>query len=114
MYPYNNLACSLLGFANSDNSATIGIESSYNSFLQGTDGREYGYMDSDNNMETVIKDAKDGDNIVSSVDMNIQRIVQKSIKKYMKKYSPKRISVVIANPNNGRKFWQWQMILLLI
>ncbi|MFR6560962.1 MAG: penicillin-binding transpeptidase domain-containing protein [Eubacterium ventriosum] len=58
-------------------------------------------MDSDNNMETVIKDAKDGDNIVSSVDMNIQRIVQKSIKKYMKKYSPKRISVVIANPNNG-------------
>ena len=43
MYPYNNLACSLLGFANSDNSATIGIESSYNSFLQGTDGREYGY-----------------------------------------------------------------------
>ena len=33
--------------------------------------------------------------------MNIQRIVQKSIKKYMKKYSPKRISVVIANPNNG-------------
>ena len=101
MYPYNNLACSLLGFANSDNSATIGIESSYNSFLQGTDGREYGYMDSDNNMETVIKDAKDGDNIVSSIDMNIQRIVQKSIKKYMKKYSPKRISVVIANPNNG-------------
>ena len=57
MYPYNSLACSLLGFANSDNSATIGIESSYNSFLQGTDGREYGYMDSDNNMETVIKDA---------------------------------------------------------
>ena len=52
-------------------------------------------------METVIKDAKDGDNIVSSIDMNIQRIVQKSIKKYMKKYSPKRISVVIANPNNG-------------
>lgn len=101
MYPYNSLACSLLGFANSDNSATIGIESSYNSFLQGTDGREYGYMDSDNNMETVIKDAKDGDNIVSSIDMNIQRIVQKSIKKYMKKYSPKRISVVIANPNNG-------------
>ena len=101
MYPYNNLACSLLGFANSDNSATIGIESSYSSFLQGTDGREYGYMDSDNNMETVIKDAKDGDNIVSSIDMNIQRIVQKSIKKYMKKYSPKRISVVIANPNNG-------------
>ncbi len=101
MYPYNNLACSVLGFTNSDNSATVGIESSYNSFLQGVNGREYGYMDSDNNMENVIKDAEDGDNVVSTIDMNIQRIVQKSIKKYMKKYKPKRISVVIANPNNG-------------
>lgn len=101
MYPYNNLACSVLGFANSDNSATVGIESSYNSFLQGVNGREYGYMDADNNMENVIKDAEDGNNVVSTIDMNIQRIVQNSIKKYMKKYKPKRISVVIANPNNG-------------
>lgn len=101
MYPYNNLACSVLGFANSDNSATVGIESSYNSFLKGVNGREYGYMDADNNMENVIKDAEDGNNVVSTIDMNIQRIVQNSIKKYMKKYKPKRISVVIANPNNG-------------
>lgn len=113
MYPYNSLACSLLGFANSDNSATIGIESSYNSFLQGTDGREYGYMDSDNNMETVIKDAKDGDNIVSSIDMNIQRIVQKSIKKYMKNTVQREFQLLLQILTMG-KFWQWQMILLLI
>lgn len=101
MYPYNQLACSVLGFANSDNSATIGIESSYNSFLNGVDGREYGYMDSDNNMEAVIKDAQNGYNVISSIDMNIQRIVQKAVKKYMKKYNPKRIAVVIADPNTG-------------
>lgn len=101
MYPYDTLACSVLGFSNSDNSATIGIESSYSSYLQGVDGREYGYMDSDNNMETVIKDAENGNTVISSIDMNIQRIVQKAIKKYMKKYKPKRIAVVIADPNTG-------------
>ena len=101
MYPYNSLACSTLGFVNKDGSANIGIESSYNDVLSGLNGREYGYVNSDNSMETVIKDPTNGDTVVSTIDMNIQRIVQKAIKKYMKKYSPKRISVVIANPNNG-------------
>lgn len=101
MYPYDTLACSVLGFSNSDNSATVGIESSYSNYLKGVDGREYGYMDSDNNMETVIKDAENGNTVISSIDMNIQRIVQKAIKKYMKKYNPKRIAVVIADPNTG-------------
>lgn len=101
MYPYNTLACSTIGFANSDNSATVGIESSYGEYLAGVDGREYGYMDAENNMETVIKDAESGDTVVSSIDMNIQRIVQKAIKKYMKKYKPQRIAVVVADPNTG-------------
>lgn len=101
MYPYNTLACSVLGFSNSDNSATVGIESSYSDYLKGVEGREYGYMDADNNMETVIKDAENGNTVISSIDMNIQRIVQKAIKKYMKKYNPKRIAVVIADPNTG-------------
>lgn len=101
MYPYNTLACSVLGFSNSDNNATIGIESSYGKYLSGTNGREYGYMDAENNMETVIKDAINGNTVVSTIDMNIQRIVQKAIKKYMKKYKPKRIAVVIADPNTG-------------
>lgn len=101
MYPYSTLACSVLGFSYADNSATLGIESSYGDYLKGVDGREYGYMDSENNMESVIKDAQNGNDVVSSIDMNIQRIVQKSIKKYMKKYQPKRIAVVVADPNTG-------------
>lgn len=101
MYPYNSLACSVLGFSNINNEASLGIESSYSDELNGLEGREYGYMDAENNMEMVIKDAEDGNNIISSIDMNIQRIVQEAIKKYMKKYEPKRIAVVIADPNTG-------------
>ena len=101
MYPNNTLACSTIGFANSNNVADIGMESSFSKYLQGIDGREYGYMDSDNNMEGVIRDPVDGNTVVSTIDTNIQRIVQKSVRKYMKKYHPKRIAVVIADPNNG-------------
>ena len=101
MYPNNTLACSTIGFANSNNVADIGMESSFSKYLQGVDGREYGYMDSDNNMEGVIRDPVDGNTVVSTIDSNIQRIVQKSVRKYMKKYHPKRIAVVIADPNNG-------------
>ena len=100
-YPYSTLACSVLGFSNKNNQATIGIEASYNDYLNGINGREYGYMDAENNMETVVKNAENGDNVISSIDMNIQRIVQNGIKKYMKKYSPKRIAAVIADPNTG-------------
>ncbi len=101
MYPNNTLACSTIGFANSNNVADVGMEKSFSKYLQGVDGREYGYMDSDNNMEGVIKDAEDGNTVVSTIDTNIQRIVQKSVRKYMKKYKPKRIAVVVADPNNG-------------
>lgn len=100
-YPYDNLACTVLGFSNSNNEATIGIEASYSDYLEGVDGREYGYIGTENNLQRVIKEAQNGDDVISSIDMNIQRIVQKSINKYMKKYKPKRIAVVVADPNNG-------------
>lgn len=101
MYPYNSLACSVLGFSNVNNEASIGIECSYSDQLNGLEGREYGYMDAENNMEMVIKDAQNGNSVISSIDMNIQRIVQNAITKYMEKYKPKRIAVVIADPNTG-------------
>ena len=102
MYPNNSLACNVLGFSNADNSAYNGIEASYSEYLKGTDGREYGYMDSDSTgVEATIMDATNGKTVVSSIDMNIQRIVQKAIKKYMKKYHPKRIAVVVSDPNTG-------------
>lgn len=101
MYPYNSLGCSVLGFSNSANEALVGIEGYYSEELNGTNGREYGYVGLDNSMSGVVKDAENGNIVISSIDMNIQRIVENAIKKYMKKYNPQRIAVVVADPNNG-------------
>ena len=46
-YPYNTLASDVIGFTVSGNVGSNGIEASYNSILNGTDGREYGYLSED-------------------------------------------------------------------
>lgn len=101
MYPFDSLACSVIGFVNKDGSSDTGIESYYNEYLTGINGREYGYVNSDSNMESVVKDPINGNTVVSTIDINIQRIVQDKIKEYKKKFKPKRMAVVIANPNTG-------------
>ena len=69
-YPYNSLACNVLGFSLSDGEeGSGGIEQYYNDQLIGTSGREYGYLNDDSNLERVIKPATDGNTVVSTIDM---------------------------------------------
>ena len=53
VYPYNSLACSVIGFTSGDGSqGNGGIEQYYDETLIGVNGREYGYLNDDSNMET--------------------------------------------------------------
>lgn len=102
IYPYNSLACNIIGFATSDGiSGTGGIEQSYNEALIGTNGREYGYLNDDSNLEKVIKSATNGNTVVSTMDVNIQNIVEKYIKDWQDRMGSDRIGVVVMDPNNG-------------
>lgn len=108
-YPGNTLACDVIGFVQGDNTGFYGLEEYYNDILNGTDGREYGFMNEDLIMEESIKPAVDGYTIVSTIDTNIQSIVEKHITKYMNthrdEYRPgpaaENIGVIVMNPNNG-------------
>lgn len=102
IYPYNSLACNVIGFATSDGGAgTGGIEQSYNDSLIGTNGREYGYLNDDSNLEKVIKSATNGNTVVSTMDVNIQNIVEKYIKDWQNRIGSDRVGVVVMDPNNG-------------
>ena len=59
-YPYGALASSVVGFTTSGNLGINGIEQHYNDVLNGVDGREYGYLNTDNNFEKTIKAARNG------------------------------------------------------
>lgn len=100
-YPYSGLACSVIGFTAAGNVGTWGIEEYYNERLNGVDGREYGYVNSDNIMEKVTKPAEDGYSVISTLDLNVQTIVEKYIKQWKEEYNPDNIGVIIMNPQNG-------------
>ena len=100
-YPFSSLACNVIGFTSAGNVGTWGIEEYYNNYLNGVDGREYGYVNNDNIMEAVKKPAEDGNSIVSTIDFNVQTIVEKWIKHYNELYQPDNIGVVIMDPRNG-------------
>ena len=77
IYPNGSLACDVIGFTGKDNTATFGLEGYYNSTLNGTNGREYGYLNDDETLERTTIAATDGYNIVTTIDSNIQSIVEK-------------------------------------
>lgn len=82
VYPNGTLACDVLGFATADNNGMYGLEQYYNEVLNGTTGREYGYLNADANLERTTKPATDGYSIVSTLDINIQSIVEKYLKEF--------------------------------
>lgn len=108
-YPYDTLASGMLGFASSGNVGNSGIEAYYNSVLNGTDGREYGYLDSDAGYEKTVKEAENGKTVVSTIDLQVQSIVEKHILAFNEEHKnlategegSKHTAVMVMNPQNG-------------
>lgn len=77
VYPNNTLACDVIGFTGKDNVGSYGLEQYYNETLNGTNGREYGYLSEGEMLERTVVSAVDGYNIVTTIDGNVQQIVEK-------------------------------------
>ena len=80
-YPYGAFAAAVLGFTDGEGVGTYGLEKSYQSTLAGVDGRTItlknavGNAIADQNATTFA--AKDGSNLVLSLDVNVQEIVER-------------------------------------
>ena len=109
-YPYATLAADLIGFTASGNVGNSGLEAYYNDTLNGTDGREYGYLDETSSVEKIVKEAADGKTLVTSIDLNLQTIVEKYIKEFNDAHKDeedptilgsKNTAVMVMRPNTG-------------
>lgn len=108
-YPLSTLASATVGFVSDGNVGTVGLEKYYDSTLNGVDGREYGYLNSDNAIEKTVIPAENGKNLYCSIDANIQTIVENKIKEFADTYKnnartgdgAEEIAVVMMNPNTG-------------
>lgn len=101
MYPFSTLACDLIGFTSGDDIGLWGIESYYDKMLSGIDGRKYGYLNDDVDLQKVTEEPHNGKTIVSTVDINIQRIAEKYISEFMQETGAKNVAALVMNPNNG-------------
>ncbi len=108
-YPYKTLASDVSGFTTNGNVGSNGIEASYNSILNGTDGREYGYLDEDSGYEKTVKEPINGSTVVSTIDLQVQSIVEQHILEFNEEHKneatqgegSKNTGVIVMNPQNG-------------
>ncbi len=108
VYPYGKLAASLLGFVSAGNNGVLGLENQFNDTLNGINGRSYGYLNTDNNLEKTVVEPENGKTIVTTIDTNIQSIVEKEIVKWNKAFASgdslgsQNTACLVMDPSTGR------------
>jgi len=109
IYPNSSLASHIIGFTTNDNQGLAGLERFYCDILSGTNGREYGFLNEDAELERTTIAAIDGNSIVTTIDSNIQAICEK----YLRRFAEERrdnhregngafnVGVIIQEVNTG-------------
>ncbi len=106
-YPYDTFAASLLGFTTSGNAGMTGLEHEYNSVLNGTNGRSYGYLNEDSDVEKTVIEPENGNTLVTTLDINIQTIIEEEIAEFNRAYArndapgSQHTAVLAMNPQTG-------------
>lgn len=100
-YPYNTLSCDVIGFTVDGNVGTYGIEQYYNDVLNGVDGREYGYLTEETDLERTTIAPVNGENVQLTIDVNIQRIIEEKIWEFNEAIGSMNTAVIVMDPNNG-------------
>lgn len=104
-YVYDDIASKVIGFTGSDNQGIIGLEVSYDNYLQGTSGLILTVTDAkgieldgtkENRLEPVA-----GNDLVTSLDINIQKYATQLALKTLEAKEAKSVSIIVMNPQNG-------------
>lgn len=101
IYPFNDMACSLIGFVNEIGDPIAGVEMYYNHELVGRDGRDFEYIDKNLGVLRKKVPPTNGKDVVLTIDVGIQKIVTDKVKAYMNSKKPKNMAVLVMNPSNG-------------
>lgn len=101
IYPLNKVASDIIGFTYSGDTAEWGLEGYYNSKLNGKNGVRYGYFNSNLELEENEIEAKNGLNIVTTIDSAAQKLTEEIIADYQKREGAENVGIIVMNPNNG-------------
>lgn len=105
-YPFGSLASKVIGFTGSDNQGIIGLEVRYDEELAGEAGQiltmtDAGGIELKKEGEERVEPVN-GDDLIVSLDYNIQTYAQQAAYKAYEAKKAKRVSVIVMNPQDGR------------
>ena len=104
-YPYDTLASHVLGFTGSDNQGIVGLEVYYDDLLMGEAGSINTLTNArgeevENRAERRVEGTT-GQNLVTSIDINIQQYITQKALEVLEKKQAKRVCIIVMNPQNG-------------
>ncbi len=104
-YPYSTLASHVLGFTGSDNQGIVGLEVYYDDLLMGENGSINTVTNARGieveNMAERRVEGTAGQNLVTSIDINIQQYITQEALEVLEKKQAKRVCIIVMNPQNG-------------
>ena len=104
-YPYSTLASHVLGFTGSDNQGIVGLEVYYDDLLMGENGSintvtNARGIEVENVAERRVEGTA-GQNLITSIDINIQQYITQKAMEVLEKKQAKRVCIIVMNPQNG-------------
>lgn len=104
-YTYDDLASKVIGFTGSDNQGIVGLEVEYEEYLTGKNGLILTVTDAkgvelENTRENRLEPVA-GDDLVTSIDYNIQLYAQQLALRTLEAKEAKSVSIIVMNPQNG-------------
>jgi len=105
VYPYGEFLAHVLGFTNIDQVGMYGIESVYNTELQGIPSRRIVNTDSKGRVLPYgyeeYFEGEEGLNVVLTIDETIQHFAEDALEKGFKDNNAESANIIIINPNTG-------------
>ena len=104
-YPWKQIASKVLGFTGGENQGIIGLEVKYDEYLQGENGQiltvtDVRGLEVENSSEVRVDPIR-GENLHTSLDMNIQAYVTQIAERVLEQKEAQSVSVILMNPKNG-------------
>lgn len=103
-YPREKMASHVLGFCNKENKGQYGIEQYWQKELRGVDGYRKGVKDAKGKFIlplTKIQEPVDGDDLILTLDPNIQLFLEIKTKEIFEKYAPRNATIIVLAPKTG-------------
>lgn len=104
-YTNGNFASYILGFTGRDYSGLYGVESTYEDVLSGEDGVVYFQKDANGNQipsqTKILKEPVQGEDIVLTIDSNIQLMAEKAVKEAATTWKTKSVTAIVMETKTG-------------